>query len=317
MKKFGRYNVLQTLMPENSRYMGGVKIAVESFAIAALVIMLARPIATNVQADTTDTLTSKGIELMVCLDVSNSMLASSTSSANGQSRLAKAKNILEKIIDKMSNDRIGLIVFAGDAYMQLPITSDYVSAKMFLSGINTDMVSLQGTAIGAALNMAENAFSPESKLPKAIVLITDVENFEDDAVAAAKQCAKNGIRVDVIGVGTPEGSTIPVNATKTEFMRDNEGNEVITALNPALGEEIARAGDGIYLSGNSTSVVAELQENLDDLGKSEFIRKIHSPAAEQFNVFAWLALCIIIIDIFILNRKISWLSGYNFFTKSK
>lgn len=317
LRRFGKANVLRHLMPDASRYMGGVKLTVEMLAVAALVILLARPIATNVSGSATEKTTARGIELMVCLDVSNSMMASSTNSPGGQSRLARAKNILEKIIDKMSNDKIGLIVFAGDAYTQLPITSDYISAKMFLSGIDTGMVPLQGTAIGAAIDMAANSFTPDTKMPRAIVVITDAENFEDDAVAAARQCAKDGIRVDVVGVGTPEGAPIPLNASRTEFMKDFEGNEVVTALNPALGQEIAKAGDGIYISGNDPSVVTDLDDNLNELGEAEFTRLRRSPAAEQFNILAWIALGLIVVDIFILRRKIGWLARYTFFTKAK
>lgn len=316
LRKFGHPGVLRHLMPDASKYMSGVKLAVEMAAIAFMVLALARPVATNVTGEATEEqTTSQGIELMVCLDVSNSMMASSTSNPAGQARLAKAKNILEKIIDKMSNDRIGLIVFAGDAYTQLPITSDYISAKIFLSSINTGMVSTQGTAIGTAIDMAASSFTPDSNMPRAIVLITDAENFEDDAVGAAKAAAKDGIRVDVVGVGSAEGAPIPLNQNRTEFMTDADGKEVITALNEQLGEEIAKAGDGIYLSGNSPSVVSDLDENLDQLGTAEFKRVRHSPAAEQFNILAWIALILVIIDIFILNRKIKWLTRYTFFSK--
>lgn len=315
LRKFGKPHVLAHLMPDASRYMGGVKLTVQMLALAALVICLARPVAKDNSGAATEKAKSAGIELMVCLDVSNSMLASSTNSPGGQSRLDRAKNILEKIIDKMSNDKIGLIVFAGDSYTQLPITSDYISAKVFLSAITTGMVPTQGTAIGAALEMAESSFTPDTKMPKAIVLITDAENFEDDAVSAARACSRNGIRVDVVGVGTPEGAPIPINASRTEFMRDAEGKEVVTALNPKLGEEIAQAGKGIYLSGNSNGVVKDLSNNLDELGKAEFTRVHHTAAAEQFNIFAWIALILVVVDIFVLNRKIKWLTRYNFFSK--
>lgn len=316
LRKFGNIAILSHLMPDASKYMGGVKLAVEMVALAAMIIALARPIANNTGAEgASETVTSRGIELMVCLDVSNSMLASSTNNPSGQSRLNKAKNILEKIIDKMSNDKIGLIVFAGDAYTQLPITSDYISAKMFLSSINTGIVPTQGTAIGTAIDMAASSFTPDSDMPKAIVVITDAENFEDDAVGAAKSAEKSGIRVDVVGVGTTEGAPIPLNSSHTEFMRDENGQEVITALNETMGEEIAKAGGGIYLNANNPSVVTDLDDNLNNLGDAEFTRKHHSPAAEQFNILAWIALVFVVIDLFILNRKIKWLTRYNFFSK--
>ncbi|RXI24227.1 MAG: hypothetical protein C7K11_01950 [Candidatus Amulumruptor caecigallinarius] len=316
LRRFGHIAILSHLMPDASKYMGGIKLSVEMAALALMIVALARPVANNASAEgSNETVTSRGIELMVCLDVSNSMLASSTNNPSGQSRLNKAKNILEKIIDKMSNDKIGLIVFAGDAYTQLPITSDYISAKMFLSSINTGIVPTQGTAIGAAIDMAASSFTPDSDMPKAIVVITDAENFEDDAVGAAKSAEKSGIRVDVVGVGTPQGAPIPLNRQHTEFMRDDSGQEIITVLNEAMGEEIAKAGGGIYLNANIPSVVSDLDDNLNNLGDAEFTRRHHSPAAEQFNILAWLALVLVVVDIFILNRKIKWLTRYNFFSK--
>lgn len=317
LRKFGNPDVLANLMPDASKYMPGVKLAVEMVAIAAIVIALARPVANigDTSAAAEEAVKSRGIEIMVCFDVSNSMRASSTDNPNGISRLDKAKHILEKLIDKMGNDKIGLIVFAGDAYTQLPITSDYVSAKMFLESISTGMVPTQGTAIGAAIEMAAASFSPDDKFPKAIVVITDGENFEDNAADAAKSAARNGIRVDVIGVGTTEGAPIPVNSSRTEFMRDNDGKEVITALNEEMAQEIAQAGDGIYISGNNPNAVGQLDDNLSELGEAEFTRITRSPAAEQFNLLAWIALILVIVDMFTLNRKISWLRRFTFFTK--
>ncbi len=318
LKKFGNPDILATLMPDASKYMPGVKLAVEMVAIAAIVIALARPVAniSDPSSAAEEAVKSRGIEIMVCLDVSNSMLASSTDNPDGLSRLDKGKHILEKLIDKMGNDKVGLIVFAGDAYTQLPITSDYVSAKMFLESISTGMVPTQGTAIGAAIEMAASSFTPEDKFPKAIVVITDGENFEDNASDAARSAARNGIRVDVIGVGTTQGAPIPVNTSHTKYMHDADGKEIITALNEDMAKDIAKAGDGIYLSGNNPNVVNQLDENLSELGEAEFTRITRSPAAEQFNLFAWIALILVIIDMFTLNRKISWLRRFTFFTKN-
>ncbi|MDE6418540.1 MAG: VWA domain-containing protein, partial [Duncaniella sp.] len=198
MRRFGNPEVIRPLMPEVSRYMPWVKFVVSMLIVAALVVILARPRATaTIEEDGAETRTERGIEVMICLDVSNSMLASSTDDERSVSRLQRAKYILEKLIDKMSNDKVGLIVFAGDAYTQLPITSDYVSAKMFINSISTGMVPTQGTAIGAAIDMALNSFSPGDEMGKAIVILTDGENFEDNAIDEAKRAAQAGVQVDV------------------------------------------------------------------------------------------------------------------------
>ena len=245
LKKFGKLNIIQNLMPDASRYMPGVKIIIELLAVVFIIIAIARPYATNSDFGAKEEETSAGIEVMICFDLSNSMLASSTDDPKGISRLQRAKFILEKLLDKLGNDKVGLIVFAGDAYTQLPITSDFISAKMFINNLNTDAVPTQGTAIGAALNMAINSFTPDSDFQKAIILITDAENFEDNAMEEAKRAADAGIQVDVIGLGTVKGNPIPVNATGTEFMTDYEGNQVKTALNEQLADEIAQTGNGI------------------------------------------------------------------------
>ncbi len=212
LRRFGQLKVVKAMMPDSSRYMGWIKLTIECLALAFIIIALARPYTTggDTASQTEEKTVSRGIEVMICVDVSNSMLASSTDDPRGVSRLQRAKFILEKLIDKMHDDKVGLIVFAGDAYTQLPITSDYISAKMFLNGINTDMVPTQGTAIGAAIDMAINSFTPDSDFRKAIIVITDGENFEDNAVEEARRAASAGIQVDVIGIGGGKGSPIPM-----------------------------------------------------------------------------------------------------------
>lgn len=316
LERFGRLDVITPLMPEASPYKPWIKLTLRLLALAFIIIAIARPRSTAAIGSATEEQTARGMEVMICLDVSNSMLASSTDDPGGVSRLQRAKFILEKLIDKMSDDKVGLIVFAGDAYTQLPITSDYISAKMFLSSITTDIVPTQGTAIGAALDMAMNSFTPTDKFQKAIVLITDAENFEDDAVGAAKRAADAGIQVDVIGIGSSKGAPIPLNSSRTEYMKDYNGQEVRTALNVELAEQIAKAGDGIYLSGNNSSVANDLDDELSKFAKTEYLRTTVPTAAEQFPVAVWIALVLLIIDIFVLDRKISWLKNINFFTKS-
>lgn len=316
LKKFGRPEVIQALMPEASKYMPWVKLTVAMLALAFLVIVIARPRATSTLEETArETEESRGIEVIVCLDVSNSMLASSTDDPRGVPRLDRAKHLLEQLLRTMRDDRVGLIVFAGDAYTQLPITSDYVSAKLFINSVSTGMVPTQGTAIGAAIDMAMNSFTPDDKTGRAIVIITDGENFEDNAVDAAKRAADAGIIVDVIGLGTTSGAPIILDRQKNVYMQDETGQQVISALNEAEAEKIAKAGKGIYVSGNSSRAVEDIDTQLDGLAKSDFIRTSFSPQSEQFPVFAWIVLILLIADVLTVTRKISWLKRFNFFTK--
>lgn len=317
LRRFGNPETLAQLMPEVSKYMPWVKLVVSMVIILTLVIMIARPRASQgLDADSAEIETSSGIEVMICLDVSNSMLASSTDDEAGVSRLQRAKFILEKLIDRMHNDKVGLIVFAGDAYTQLPITSDYISAKMFVNSITTDMVPTQGTAIGAALEMAMNSFSPSEDMGKAIVLLTDAENFEDNAIEAAKRAAGADIQVDVIGLGTSKGARIPVGSGKW-MLNPMTGEEVVTRHDEATGSEIAKAGKGIYVNGATTGAIKAVESKMDELQQKEFERKSYSPQSEQFPVLAWIALILLVGDVFVVTRKISWLKKYKFFTREE
>ena len=309
--RFGRIDILTKLMPDASKYKSWIKLSIQLIALAAIIIVLARPRAGAKE----ETSTVKGIEVMIALDVSNSMLASSNDDPNGISRLDRAKYLLEKLIDKLSNDKIGLIVFAGEAYTQLPITSDFVSAKMFLNSINTEMVPTQGTAIGTAISMAINSFTPDETTQKAIIVITDGENHEDDAVGVAKSAAEQRIQVDVIGLGSGKGAPIPINAKKGLYLKDSTGKPVTTYLNENMAKEIAQAGNGIYISGNSPSAVNDIDAQLETLEKSDLERVVYSSSAEQFPVFAWIALIFLILDIFILDSKNELLKKINFFSK--
>lgn len=310
LARFGKPAVLASLMPDASRYTPGLKLVLQLLAVAAIVIVLARPRAGAKQ----EVSEVEGIEVMICMDVSNSMLASSTDDPRGISRLQRAKLVLEKLFSQLKNDKVGLIVFAGDAYTQLPITSDFTSAKMFLSSISPDMVPTQGTAIGAAIEMAMTSFTPESDMQKAIIVITDGENFEDEPEVAAKEAAEQGIQVDVIGLGSAKGALIPL-GRDGQFLRDNEGNPVTTRLNEEMAKKIAAAGNGIYVQGSSSSVVKDISEQLDTLSKSTLEKVTYAASAEQFPVFAWLALLFLLIDTFIPERKIGWLKKINFFSK--
>lgn len=256
-----------------------------------------------------------GNEIFIALDVSNSMLASSTDDPNGTSRLDKAKLLLEKLITKLDNDKVGLIVFAGESYLQLPITSDFVSAKQYIDIISTDMVPSQGTAIADAIEMAMNAYTADESMHKALILITDSEDHLGDAVSMAKNAYKQNIQVNVIGLGSEKGAPIPINKEKNQFLTDYNGQTITTALNVKLAQDLANAGNGIYVNANSGSALNDITKQLDKLSKSELKTVKYKATAEMFPIFAWIAFILLIIDIFVLEKKISWLKNIHFFSK--
>lgn len=318
LKKFGHPKFIVNLMPGLSKYMPSIKIVVALIASIFLIAALARPYTDLVQPEASVEENTSGIEIMICFDVSNSMLASSTDEPEGISRIQRAKFILEKLLNKLKNDKVGLIVFAGDAYTQLPVTSDFLSAKMFLNNLSVDAVPTQGTAIGAALEMAINSFSPDSDFKKAIILITDAENFEDDALGVAKQAASAGIQIDVIGVGGDAPMPIPVAEGSREYIVDQNGDAALTKVDEQLGQHIAKAGKGEYIDGNSSSAVDDIVGQLQTLSKKDYKRKLASKTTnELFSVALWLALILLLIDTLLPNSKIKWLSRYNFFSKNK
>lgn len=305
---FGNVAYLSELAPDVSRWRPWVKMTLQSLALAVVVFILARP-----QFGTKlETVKTEGVEIMIALDVSNSMLARDIN----PSRLEKAKMMLSKLVDKLENDKIGLVVFAGDAYTQLPITTDYVSAKMFLNSINTEMVPTQGTAIGQAIKIAMNSFSPESSAEQAIIVITDGENHEDDAVEAARAAAEKGVKVSVIGIGSAKGAPIPIAGSSNNFIKDSENNVVITKLNESMAQAVAQAGKGVYVRADNTNgAMQALVDEVRTMKSAEFERKTYSEYNEQFPGLAWIALVLLLIDIVLLDRKYGWISSINFFTK--
>ena len=305
INKFGNPDLLADLMPNVSFIRPQIKFYIQLLAVILLIIVLSQPqFGMKEEKDK-----RKGIEVMIALDVSNSMMAQDVQ----PSRLEKAKQVLSKLVDGMTNDKIGLVVFAGDAYTQLPITADYVSAKMFLSTISTQMVPRQGTAIGSALDLSIKSFGAKSTAGKAIIVITDGENHEDDAVGAAKLAAENNIIVNVIGMGKIDGSPIPVPGTMN-FWKDKDGNVVVSKLNELMCKEIAQAGKGIYVhADNSNSAFRTITKQLDTLAKSDIKTSVFSEYNEQFQSFALLALIILIIDFFIFDRKNKRLSKFKIF----
>ena len=309
LKIFGQRIVADELMPDVSKYKPWIKLTLELVIVALIIVILARPRA----GSKTEVTKVRGIEVMLCVDVSNSMLASSTDDPKGVRRMQRTKLVMERVIDKLRDDKIGLIVFAGNAYTQMPITTDGVSAKMFLNEISTNMVPTQGTAIGAAIKLAMNSFTDNDKSQKAIIVITDGENHEDDAVAMAKSAKEKGIQVNVVGVGTVKGSQIPIGGG--QLMKDDNGNVVTTRLNEQMAQDIATAGGGVYVPGNASDAVSTLNDQLQKLAKSDLKSVVYSQHNEQFPVFAWLALLFVVINVFVDESKNSWLRKYNFFTK--
>jgi len=295
IKQFGNVYLLSELMPNVSYFRPQVKFYMQLTAILLLIIVLAQPqFGTKV-----DNIKRKGIEVMIALDVSNSMLAQDIQ----PSRLDKSKQLLSQLVDGMADDKIGLVVFAGDAYTQLPITVDYVSAKMFLSSISPQLVPRQGTAIGSALDLSIKSFGTKGNASRAIILITDGENHEDDAIGAAKLAAENDIVVHVIGMGKVDGAPIPVAGTMS-FWKDKDGNVVVSKLNEEMCKSIAAAGKGTYVrADNSNSAFNIINKELDTLSKSDIKTAMFSDYNEQFQSFALLALFLLVIDFFVFDRK--------------
>lgn len=307
LKKYGNPSILDDLSPDVSKYKPGAKFFLQQLAFIVLIFILARP----QMGAKVETVKKQGVEIVVALDVSNSMLARDIQ----PSRLEKAKQMLSKLVDGLDNDKVGLIVFAGDAYTQLPITSDFVSAKMFLSSISPEMVPTQGTAIGKAIDVAMSSFTTDKSADKAIIVITDAENHEDDAVQAAKEAAKKGIMVDVIGIGSTQGAPIPMGKNSNTLRKDDQGNVVITKLNETLGREIAQAGGGIYIGADNTgSALRALMSEVKKMKKSDIESKVYSEYDEQFQGLAWIALLLLLADVFILDRKNKLMKKINFFS---
>ena len=294
--EFGDPELMEQLMPDASKSRPIIKFTLLMVALALLIVAAARP----QYGQQEKTVKRQGIEVMVALDISNSMLAEDVA----PNRLDRAKQMLSKMIDNMTDDKVGLVVFAGEAFTQLPITCDYVSAKMFLNTISPKLIPSQGTAIGAALQTAIRSFgNQESDAGRAIILITDGENHEDDATAVAKQAQELGIQVFVIGIGKPEGSPIPVPGTN-DYIKDRSGQVVVSRLNEEMCQEIAQAGKGAYVRcDNTNTAMRALQQELDRIATTDLETTIYAEYNEQYQSFLLIALLLLVIDFFILMRK--------------
>ena len=293
MAKLGDEALVKELMPSYSKSKGWVRTILFSLAFALFAIGLARPqIGAKLKEHET-----RGAEIMICLDVSNSMLAEDYS----PNRLDRAKLAISRIVDRLQDDRIGLIVFAGSSFVQLPITTDYVSAKMFLNSINTDSVPVQGTAIGDAVLTAAKSFSVQSEKSRAIIVITDGENHEDDPVDAARQVTDMGIKVYTIGVGSLRGQPIPKDG---DLMKDNEGNIVVTRLDENTLQQMAAAGNGAYVhAGNEEFGLNPIIDDIRKMEDEQFNSVVFEEYDEQYMYFFGAALLLLVIEMLIGERR--------------
>lgn len=307
LREYGDKALVKSLMIDYSALRPQLKFVLLEVSLLFFIIALARPqFGTKVE-----TRERSGIEAIIALDVSNSMLAEDVR----PNRLEKSKMLISSMVDEMNDDKVGLIVYAGQAFTQLPITSDYVSAKMFLSTISPKMIELQGTDIAAAITMATRSFTNQEDVSRAIFVITDGEDNEGGAVEAAKQAAKQGIHVYVLGVGSVGGAPIPIPGT-SQYMIDNEGNTVMSRLNEQMCQEIAQAGNGAYIYvDNSSSAQSKLSKYVDSLAKSKMESQMYSEFDEQYQGFMLVAMFLLILEIVILERENHVIQRWNVFKR--
>lgn len=294
LKKFGDLSLLKQLMPDVSSSRKSLKFWLMVAALALLIVMLARPqMGTKISQEK-----RKGIEVIISLDISNSMRAEDVV----PSRLDKSKMLVENMVDNFTNDKVGLVVFAGDAFIQLPITSDYVSAKMFLQNTDPSLIATQGTDLAGAIELSSKSFTQQDKVGRAILIITDGEDHEGGAIEAAEKARKNGIRVFVLGVGSTKGSPVPDG--NGGYMKDNSGQEVISALNEEMCKQVAQAGGGAYIHVDNTSLAQrQFNDELTKLQKGDISSVVYSEYDEQFQAVGILVLILLIIEMLILERK--------------
>jgi len=307
VRRLGDPQLVEQLMEGVSRSRPGVRLFFFSMAWLFLVTALARPqLGAKLEA-----VKKKGVEVIVALDVSNSMLAEDIQ----PSRLERAKKAISKMVNRMENDRVGLIVFAGDAYVQIPVTSDYQAVKMFLPTIGPSTVPKQGTAIASAIELATRSFSPGTGKSKALIIITDGENHEADPVAAAKKAHEEGITIHTIGIGKPSRAPIPLTVSgQRTFLKDRNGHTVITRLDEALLQKIATAGGGIYVRATNASMgLGRIYNKIKGMDQQEMKEKNYSEYNDLFQYAAGLALLFLLIEWMISERKSRFLSGIKLF----
>jgi len=297
LKRFGNPQLVSTLVPEMSKSRPHIKFIIQFVAVIAGVLMLARPQFGSKLED----VKKEGVEVIIALDVSNSMLAEDIQ----PNRLTRAKQAISRLVDNLDNDKIGLIVFAGDAYTQIPITTDYISAKMFLSAISPEMVPKQGTSIGAAINLGVKSFSPGEDKSKAIIIITDGENHEDDPVSNAEEASKTGIIIHTIGIGSTEGVPVPVNVNgRKDFLKDVDGNTVITKLDEDILKKVALSSGGSYVRASNSNIgLDEIFGEIKKMKKQELESTMYTEYNDQFQIFAALMIFLLVVDFIVMERK--------------
>lgn len=307
MAKFGQREILSVLMPDASNARPLLKYFLLLLALTSIIIGAARP----QFGSQLKKVKREGIEIMIALDVSNSMLAEDIE----PNRLERSKRAISQLVDKLTDDKIGLIVFAGEAYTQLPITSDYVSAKLFLNSISTQIVPTQGTAIGAAIDLAAKSFTPQFVGNKVIIVITDGENHEDDALGAAAKAAEEGIVVHTIGLGSPKGALIPDYSNGQKgYKKDSKGNTIVTKLDEQMLQSIAQAGKGMYIRANNTQMgLNALFNEVNKMQKTELESQVYAEYDEKFQYFIGLGLLLIFLDFIVLERKNRYLKNIKLF----
>ena len=294
LQRLGDVSLLKILMPDMSRFRPTIKFILLNFALGILILMLARPqMGTKISQEK-----KVGIETIICMDISNSMKAEDVV----PNRLEKSKLLVENLVDHFTNDKVGLVVFAGEAFVQLPITSDYVSAKMFLQDINPSLIATQGTDIAGAINLASHSFSQQQGVGRAIIVITDGEDHEGGALEAAKVASKNDINVFILGIGSTKGASIPIG--NGEYMKDATGHTVLSSLNENMCKEIAKAGNGTYIHVDNTSdAQRDLNDGLLRLQRGVTSSVVYSDYNEQFQSFGIIVIILLFIEICILEIR--------------
>ena len=312
LKQLGDANILQNLMPTLSTVLPRWKRLLFTLGLVFVLVGMANPqIGTKYEE-----VKREGFELMICLDVSNSMLAEDLT----PNRLERAKQAISRLVDRLKNDKIGIVVFAGEAYIQLPMTVDHSAAKLFLRSIDTDVVSTQGTAIGKAVELAMSSFSTNSKANKSIIVITDGENHEDDALNQAAAAVEEGIKVHTIGIGSLDGTPIPMykRGRMLGYRKDREGNTVVTKLNETMLQQIAASGEGTYVrANNSRTGLNALMDELEGMEREEFDSKMFTSYEDRFQYFIAVALLLLLIEVLLPSRKLKVFGNMNLFGGKK
>ncbi|MEO8933306.1 MAG: VWA domain-containing protein [Xanthomarina sp.] len=310
-KKFADKELLKRLSPNQSLFKSVLKLSVICLAMASLTMALVNPkVGTKLE-----TIKREGVDIVFAIDVSKSMLAEDIA----PNRLDKTKQLVSQIINSLASDRVGIIAYAGKAFPQLPITTDYAAAKMFLQNMNTDMISSQGTAINEAIELSKTYFDEDEETNRVLIIISDGEDHGEGTIKTAQEAFEEGIRIFTIGVGQTKGGPIPIkkNGIIQSYKKDSKGETVITRMDEATLKAIAKEADGLYINGSNTNEVVEsMREVLNKMDKKEYESKQFADFKDQFQWFLLFALALLFLDIFLLDRKTSWLKKLNLFNEN-